>query len=461
MAKQGTIMVVDDNKSILQALELLLPRYFAKVITLSNPNQIDSSLRENAVDVALLDMNYSSKVNNGNEGLYWLSYVKERFPAVQVVMFTAYAEIELAVEAVKRGACDFVVKPWEKEKLVAILTNAYNLKKSSAEVKQLKEIKKELVGNSVMWWGNSPQMLELRKTIEKVAKTDANILITGENGTGKEMLSREIHNRSLRRNELMVTVDMGAVVESLFESELFGHVKGAFTDAKADRAGKFEVANHGTLFLDEIGNIPLHLQAKLLTAIQSGTIVKVGSNTPIPVDIRLISATNRDLNRMVADGEFREDLLYRINTIHLHLPPLRERKEDIPSFANSFLEKYAVKYGRKGLSFSDEAVANMVAYRWPGNIRELEHTIEKAVIMCDGAKILPGDLMLRSSANEMADLSGSGKGKNMPSFETFEEMERAMISAALDKHCGNLSAVASQLGVTRQTLYNKMKKYGL
>ena len=247
----------------------------------------------------------------------------------------------MAVEAVKRGACDFVVKPWENEKLVAILTNAYNLKKSSAEVKQLKEIKKELVGNSVMWWGNSPQMLELRKTIEKVAKTDANILITGENGTGKEMLSREIHNRSLRRNELMVTVDMGAVVESLFESELFGHVQGAFTDAKADRAGKFEVANHGTLFLDEIGNIPLHLQAKLLTAIQSGTIVKVGSNTPIPVDIRLISATNRDLNKMVADGEFREDLLYRINTIHLHLPPLRERKEDIPSFANSFLEKYA------------------------------------------------------------------------------------------------------------------------
>lgn len=461
MGKQGTVMVVDDNKSILQALDLLLPRYFAKVITLSNPNLIDSTLRSNSVDVALLDMNYSSKVNNGNEGLYWLSYVKERFPAVQVVMFTAYAEIELAVEAVKRGAFDFVVKPWENEKLVAILTSAYNLKRSSAEVKRLKEIKKELVGNSVMWWGSSPQMLELKKTIEKVAKTDANILITGENGTGKEMLSREIHNRSLRSNELMVTVDMGAVVESLFESELFGHVKGAFTDAKTDRAGKFEVANHGTLFLDEIGNIPLHLQAKLLTAIQSGTVVKVGSNNPIPVDIRLISATNRDLNRMVEDGEFREDLLYRINTIHLHLPPLRERREDIAQLANNFLEKYAAKYNKKGLSFSDEALSNMTSYRWPGNIRELEHTIEKAVIMCDGLRILPGDLMLRPSGREDEVLSGSGNRGKTPSFETFEEMEKAMILAALEKHSGNLSAIASQLGVTRQTLYNKMKKYGL
>ena len=451
MTKEGTVLIVDDNRSILAALRLLLEKYFARVLTLPGPNALDATLREERVDVVLLDMNFTAGINTGNEGIYWLRQIRARRPEVQVVLFTAYADIDLAVQAMRDGAVDFVVKPWDNERLVASLRNAYNLARSQREVKQLKEIKRELTAEQPMFWGSSPAMARIREIVKKVAATDANILITGENGTGKEMLAREIHNRSRRSGELMVSVDMGAVPETLFESELFGHVKGAFTDARADRAGKFEVADRGTLFLDEIGNLPPHLQSKLLTAIQSGQIVRVGSNTPRKVDIRLISATNRDLFGMVAGGSFREDLLYRINTIHIDLPPLRQRREDILPLSRKFLERYAAKYQKPIEGFDAAAERELAEHAWPGNIRELQHAVEKAVILCDGGPITPAALLLRPAAAPAPESEDT----------TLEQMERTMIAQAMVRHGGNLSAVAQQLGITRQTLYNKIKRYGL
>ena len=451
MTREGTVLIVDDNRSILAALRLLLEKYFARVLTLPGPNALDATLREERVDVVLLDMNFTAGINTGNEGIYWLRQIRARRPEVQVVLFTAYADIDLAVQAMRDGAVDFVVKPWDNERLVASLRNAYNLARSQREVKQLKEIKRELTAEQPMFWGSSPAMARIREIVEKVAATDANILITGENGTGKEMLAREIHNRSRRSGELMVSVDMGAVPETLFESELFGHVKGAFTDARADRAGKFEVADRGTLFLDEIGNLPPHLQSKLLTAIQSGQIVRVGSNTPRKVDIRLISATNRDLFGMVAGGSFREDLLYRINTIHIDLPPLRQRREDILPLSRKFLERYAAKYQKPIEGFDAAAERELAEHAWPGNIRELQHAVEKAVILCDGGPITPAALLLRPAAAPAPESEDT----------TLEQMERTMIAQAMVRHGGNLSAVAQQLGITRQTLYNKIKRYGL
>ena len=453
MTREGTVLIVDDNRSILAALRLLLEKYFARVLTLPGPNALDATLREERVDVVLLDMNFTAGINTGNEGIYWLRQIRARRPEVQVVLFTAYADIDLAVQAMRDGAVDFVVKPWDNDRLVAALRNAYNLSRSQREVKQLKEIKRELTAEQPMFWGTSPAMGRIREIVEKVAATDANILITGENGTGKEMLAREIHNRSRRCGELMVPVDMGAVPETLFESELFGHVKGAFTDARTDRAGKFEVADRGTLFLDEIGNLPLHLQSKLLTAIQSGQIVRVGSNTPRKVDIRLISATNRDLFGMVAEGSFREDLLYRINTIHIDLPPLRQRREDILPLSRKFLERYAAKYQKPITGFDAAAEHELVEHAWPGNIRELQHAVEKAVILSDGGQITPETLLLRPAAAAVQTAD--------PGEATLEQMERTMIAQAMVRHGGNLSAVAQQLGITRQTLYNKIKRYGL
>ena len=450
MTREGTILIVDDNKSILSALKLLLTKYFDKVVPTSNPNQIDTALREERPDVVLLDMNFSAGIDSGNEGLFWLKRIKEQRPETEVVLFTAYADIDLAVKGIKEGAYDFVSKPWNNEKLAATLLGAYNLRRSRKCVKQLKEIKRELLNEPAMYWGDGDEMKRLRETVEKVAGTDANVLITGENGTGKEMLAREIHKLSPRRSEMMVAVDVGALPESLFESELFGHVKGAFTDARSDRAGKFEVADRGTLFLDEIANIPLHLQAKLLTAIQSGQIVRVGSNTPVPVDIRLISATNRNIIEMTAQATFREDLLYRINTIHLDLPPLRRRREDIVPLAEMFLAKYAVKYGKPVSDFGREAKKSLAAYSWPGNIRELQHTVEKAVILSEGG-VIDTDVLLPGTPHKAARQEAS----------TLEEMEREMIREAMQRQGGNLSAVAQQLGITRQTLYNKIKRYEL
>lgn len=458
MPKEGTILAIDDNRSILSALEILLHRYFAKVIVIPDPNRIPQMLRENRVDVALLDMNFTASINTGNEGIFWLGEIRKQSPDTQVVLFTAYADVDLAVKGIKEGATDFVVKPWDNDKLVAALQNAYILGKSKRQVQQLKEIKNELQNSPEMYWGTSDPMKELKKTVEKVAKTDANILITGENGTGKEMLAREIHRRSSRSSELMVSVDMGSITETLFESELFGHVKGAFTDAKQDRAGKFEVADHGTLFLDEIGNLPYHLQSKLLTVLQSGKVVRVGSNDPIDIDIRLVCATNSDIFEMVRQGKFREDLLYRINTIHLNIPPLRQRREDILPMASIFLKQFSSKYGKNFEGFDGKAESELETNVWSGNVRELQHTVEKAVIMGDGRQITGKDLFLKSSESVSPD---AGRSPDTAPFTTLEQMEREMIRNSMDRNGGNLSQVAQQLGITRQTLYNKIRKYGL
>lgn len=449
MAKQGTILVVDDNKGILTAVQMLLGTCFEKVITISTPNKIKNTLHDESVDVVLLDMNFSAGINSGNEGLFWLSEIKKAYPSIQVVLFTAYADIDLAVRGIKEGATDFVVKPWDNAKLLETLQAAYQIRsanhKGGAGNKQL--VSKE----SGMFWGDSNAMQQLRMLIEKVAKTDANLLITGENGTGKEMLAREIHLLSPRKDEAMVPVDMGAITETLFESELFGHVKGAFTDARTDRPGKFEVANNGSLFLDEIGNLSYHLQAKLLTALQRRSIVRVGSNTPIPINIRLICATNRDLQEMVQKEQFREDLLYRINTIHVEIPPLRDRPEDIVPLTEIFITKYTNIYGKKSMTLTDDAKEKLKAQPWLGNIRELEHTVEKAIIIADG-DTLDGsnfDFPRKREAPVKNDIT------------TLEEMEYTMIKAAMDKFSGNLSLVANQLGISRQTLYNKIKRYEL
>ena len=453
--KKGCILVVDDNKNVLSALRILLESYFQKVILLNSPNTLVSQLSDNHPDVVLLDMNFSAGINSGNEGLYWLSEIKKFDAELPVVLFTAYADIDLAVNALKQGANDFVVKPWDNAKLVATLQSAYSLRQSRKEVKQLREkqtvINRELNRDEAFCWGQSKSMQELRNLLGKVAKTDASILITGENGTGKEVIAREIHRLSVRREEVLVTVDMGAVSETLFESELFGHVKGAFTDARTDRAGKFEAADGGTLFLDEIGNLSYPLQAKLLSVIQSRQVVRVGDNKPIPVNIRLICATNRNLEQSVQSGEFREDLLYRVNTIHLEVPALRERPEDIPELAEFFLLKYSAKYDKKGLTLSKNAIHKLKEYAWPGNVRELQHTMEKAVILCDRTELQADDFYLRKQEKKSPKLA------NM----SLEDAEKMLIENSIAKNNGNMSAVATELGITRPTLYSKIKKYEL
>lgn len=451
MTKQGTILVVDDNKGILTAVQMLLGTYFEKVITISTPNKIKATLHDENIDVVLLDMNFSAGINTGNEGLFWLSEIKKEDASIQVVLFTAYADIDLAVRGIKEGAADFVVKPWDNAKLLETLKTAYNIRTANRKGISIATDKLVVSKESGMFWGESNAMQQLRSLIEKVARTDANILVTGENGTGKEMLAREIHLLSNRKKETLVPVDMGAITETLFESELFGHVKGAFTDARADRPGKFEVANKGTLFLDEIGNLSCHLQAKLLTALQRRSIVRVGSNTPIPVNIRLICATNRDLQEMVQKGDFREDLLYRINTIHVEIPPLRERPEDIVPLTEIFLSKYTKIYGKTAMCLSLDAKEKLKAQPWFGNIRELEHTIEKAVIIAERSVLDGNDF----------DFPRAKKKPVTKEATTLEEMEYNMIKNAMDKYSGNLSLVASQLGISRQTLYNKIKRYEL
>ena len=452
--KKGTILVVDDNKNVLTALRILLENYFEGVTLLTSPKQLQNTIRELNPDIVLLDMNFSAGINTGNEGLYWLSEIKKSDADLPVVLFTAYADIDLAVKALKQGANDFVVKPWDNARLIATLQSAYALRESLKEVKQLREkqhvLQGELNKELEICWGVSKSMQDLKRLIQKVALTDANILITGENGTGKEVVAREIYRYSSRNKEVLITVDMGSITESLFESELFGHVKGSFTDAKADRTGKFEAANRGTLFLDEIGNLSYPLQAKILNALQSRTIVKVGDNKPIPVDIRLISATNRNLQESVKKGEFREDLLYRINTIQIEIPPLRERKEDIPLLAEFFLKKYARKYYKENISLSNEAISKLKEYHWPGNIRELQHTLEKAVILSESSLLHVGDFYLNQPVQT-----------DIVNPTTLDEAEKYLIINSLKRNNDNLSAVASELGITRPTLYSKMKKYNL
>ncbi len=448
MARQGIVLVIDDNRNILVSLKYLLGDYFVKVITVDNPELLPSLLRQEAVDVALLDMNFSPGLNNGNEGLYWLREVKRLKPQLKVVLFTAYADISLAVAGMKEGAFDFVVKPWDNAKLVQTLLDAYDVAKGGRKARKNKH-----GDEAAMYWGCSEAMLQMKSVVERISKTDANVLITGENGTGKDMLAREIHRQSGRCSKPLVIVDMGAIPESLFESELFGHVKGSFTSAYTDRTGRFEAADGGTLFLDEIANLPYHLQPKLLTAIQKRSFVKVGSNVAQPTDIRLICATNRNLEEMVSKGEFREDLLYRINTIHLRLPALRERRDDIVAFAKMFVERYGAQYGRGEITLSDGVCQTLQDYSWPGNIRELQHIIERAVILSENGGVIDKIEMPHDIA--AAKIPAENK------LTSLDEMERDLVKRAIEMCNGNLSQAAAQLGITRQTLYNKMKRHGI
>ena len=453
--KKGSIVVVDDNKNVLNTLRILLGNYFEEVHLLSSPNTLLSTIKDKNPDITLLDMNYSAGINTGNEGLFWLSEIKKAAPEMPVILFTAYADIELAVKVLKEGATDFIVKPWDNAKLIATLQSADALSQSRKEIKKLKEkqeiLNVEINKEETICWGESGAMKDLLAMIKKIAPTDANVLITGENGTGKELIAKAIHKYSSRNNETMVSVDMGSITESLFESELFGHIKGSFTDAKTDRAGKFEAANKGSLFLDEIGNLNITLQSKLLTAIQSKKIVRVGSNNPIDIDIRLICVTNADLHQQVVEGNFREDLLYRINTIHIEVPPLRARKDDISLLADFFLKRFGIKYNKPDLSISEEAIIKLKEYSWPGNVRELQHTIEKAVILSDNSLLKPIDFYMKPIGQKEAVIESI----------TIEEMEKILISKAMEKYDDNISAVSHELGITRPTLYSKLKKYGL
>lgn len=452
---KGNILIVDDNKSIISALEILLVPEFDSVKGITNPNQISTELRTTEYNLVILDMNFQAGINSGNEGIYWLNQIKKTHPDISLVLITAYGDVELAISALKQGATDFVQKPWDNSKLLATIKSAIQLNYSKREVGFLKQkergLKQEINRDQKFMMGSSPPFLKVMKVVQKVAQTNANILITGENGSGKEIIAREIHRLSPRSGEIMVNVDMGAISETLFESELFGHVKGAFTDAHENRAGKFETANNGTLFLDEIGNLSFPLQAKILAAIQNREFMRLGSNKPIPVDIRLVCATNKNLEEMVSEGLFREDLLYRINTIQIEVPPLRERGNDILVLADFFLKRYSSKYEKHGLKINQAAQDKLLNYTWPGNIRELQHTIEKAVILSDSTVLKPGDFFFKQIQSTKFD----------DEFQTLEEMEKQMILLAIEKNEGNISLAAEKLGITRQTLYNKVKKYGL
>ena len=434
---------------------MLLSREFSGVKCISKPGQIISELQSASYSAVLLDMNYSAGQNTGNEGLFWLRELRKFDPDLSVVMITAFGDIELAVTALKEGAVDFVLKPWDNQKLLATMQTAVQLAKSRRQVKSLQKdkefLKAELKGRAPRIIGRSAAMISVMALVDKVAVTQANVLITGENGTGKELIAREIHRRSDRSDEIMVTVDLGAVPDSLFESELFGHVKGAFTDARSDRIGKIEAAQKGTLFFDEIGNLSMAMQAKLLSVLENRTITRLGDARVIPVDIRLICATNMDLDAMVEEGSFRIDLLYRINTIQVELPPLRERTDDVLLLAAWFLQLYSKRYNKPGLQMDPMAERALKQWSWPGNVRELQHSMERAVILAGRKLLSEEDFRLNAAtASQSASFDGS-----------LEEVESRLIRYTMKKNGGNISAVSSQLGISRQTLYNKMKKYGL
>ena len=449
----GNILIIDDDQGVLESLVLLLRGESKKVLTLADPKQLHSTMKPGIFDVVLLDMNFSTGRNTGNEGLFWLSEIMKADPLVSVIMITAYGDVDLAVETMKGGAVDFIQKPWKSEKLISTLNSACQLSLSRRKVEQLETekqvLQEDVTRNYEEIVGRSPRMELLHDTIRKVARTDTSVLIQGENGTGKELIAWEIHKQSLRGGQLFITVDLGALSESLFESELFGHTKGAFTDAKEERKGRFEAAHGGTLFLDEIGNLPLHLQSKLLSALQSRQIIPVGSNIPVPIDVRIISATNRQLDQLVAKGLFREDLYYRVNTIQIESPALRDRGHDIEILADHFLRKFSLKYGKPSLRISQKAIEKLNRHQWPGNIRELQHAIENLVIMSESDTILPEDVNLVSPA------FSEEQGLNL------EKVEKNTIGKALMKYKGNYSTIAAELGISRTTLYHKIKKYGL
>jgi DNA-binding NtrC family response regulator len=457
--KSGRILIVDDNEDLLKAARMFLKRHFRQVDTEKNPESIPSLITNEAYDVIMLDMNFTKDLSSGHEGFQWLERILDLDSSAVVVLITAYGDVQMAVRAIKEGASDFVLKPWENEKLLATLYSAMRLRQSRMEVSDLRSrqlVMAQAADNPFHdIIGKSTAMQRVFDTVQRVAVTDANVLILGENGTGKEVIARAIHRNSPRNAEVFVSVDMGAISETLFESELFGHVKGAFTDAREDRPGRFEIAHKGSLFLDEIANLSMPLQAKLLSALQTRNITRVGSNKAREVDIRLICATNMPIYDMVKENRFRQDLLYRINTIEIQMPALRERAEDIPLLASHFLQVYARKYNKPARAISEAAMKRMLKYEWPGNVRELQHAIERAVIMSNGQVLNPEDFFLnpRPSAPDEENLT----------IEDYhiEEVEKILIRKVLRKHDGNITHAANELGLTRSSLYRRLEKYGL
>lgn len=454
----GTILIIDDDEDVLFAAKMLLKKHAQNVIIEKNPKKIPFLMNNGTYDVILLDMNYSKDITSGKEGFYWLEQILERDPKAVVILITAFGDVEMAVKALKFGATDFVLKPWQNEKLIATLSTAGKLKKSYQEVDTLKHVNKQLEEDLSQPFkdiiGESEAIKNVFNIIDKVAVTDANVLILGENGTGKELVARAIHKGSLRKDNVFVGVDMGAITETLFESELFGHKKGSFTDAKEDRIGRFELANKGSLFLDEIGNLSLPLQSKLLSALQSREVTKIGSNKSVAVDIRLISATNMPIYDMVEENSFRQDLLYRTNTVEIRLPALRERVEDISLLANHFMGIYSTKYRKNSKKIASATLKKLEKYHWPGNIRELQHAIERAVIMSDGSNLLPDDFFFLTHKPDSAD------DNTLDSFN-LDEVEKEVIQKAIDRNGGNISKAAKELGLTRASLYRRLEKHGL
>ncbi|MEQ8363814.1 MAG: sigma-54 dependent transcriptional regulator [Cyclobacteriaceae bacterium] len=458
-SKSGKILIVDDNEDLLKAAKMYLKRHFAQVDIEKNPEAITNILSNENYDVILLDMNFTKDVSSGSEGYYWLEKILEIDPSSVVVLITAYGDVQMAVRAIKAGATDFVLKPWENEKLLATIYSSLRLRESRNEIESLriknKEINQALNEKFSDIIGQSQPMQRIFQTIERVAHTDANVLILGENGTGKELIARAIHRNSSRKHESFVSVDLGSITETLFESELFGHKKGAFTDAKEDRAGRFELANKGTLFLDEIGNLSMPLQAKLLAVLQNRRVSRVGANKETPVDIRLICATNMPLYDMVKENRFRQDLLYRINTIEVEIPPLRDRFEDIPLLATHYLKHYSNKYGKGLNKLSDAAMTRLNKHNWPGNIRELQHAIERAVILSNSSVLQPDDFNFNVNTNKDTE-----QQLNLEQFN-LEEVEKILIRKVLKKYNGNITQAAGELGLTRSSLYRRLEKYGL
>ncbi len=451
------ILIVDDDPDVLLAAQFLLRQSDVDVQTARDPAGLPLLLEQESYDVILLDMNFGADVSSGREGFKWLKKILDIDPAAVVVLITAYGDVEMAVRAIKAGATDFVLKPWQNEKLLATVSAAMSLRESMREVEHLlhrqQHLSSDLERNFTGFVGQSSAIREVFEKIKKVAVTDANVLILGENGTGKELVAREIHKQSNRKNDVFIAVDMGAIHGGLFESELFGHVKGAFTDAREDRPGRFEVASGGTLFLDEIGNVPLSSQTKLLTVIQNRVVTRVGSNREIPVDIRLICASNLPLDEMVARREFREDLFYRIHTLEIRIPPLRERPEDIPLLVDHFLVQYSARYHKPIKSVDRDTIRKLQQYAWPGNVREVQHAVERAVIMSDSEELKPADFLLSEPKPE-AEHKG-GPALNL------DELEKAAIKKALTRHDGNITHAAKELGLTRTALYRRLEKYGL
>lgn len=454
MTKKGKILVVDDDEDVLLAARLLLKQHFSSIRCSGDPREIPALMEKENPDVILLDMNFTRDATSGKEGFHWLGEILKIDPLAVIILITAYGDVQIAVQAIHQGATDFILKPWENERLIATTSTALKLRKSRKEVNRLQlrqqQLSADMDARFHQMIGSCPAMQQVFGIIDKVAGTDANVLIVGENGTGKELVARALHRASLRAQEVVISVDVGAIAENLFESELFGHERGAFTDAREARSGRFEIASGGTLFLDEISNLSLPLQAKLLRVLEERQVVRLGSHKPKAVDIRLICATNAPLHEMVAANRFRQDLLYRVNTVEIHLPPLRERGEDIALLADHFLGRYGRKYQKKPIKVSPAAMNKLRNYHWPGNIRELRHTMERVVIMSE-SPVLGGDDFLFPEPGQ----------KEMFESYNLEDVERAVIRKILKKHGGNISLASEELGLTRAALYRRMSKYDL